>query len=42
VKRLAFFALALAALGFGAAHAQEQFPNRPIKIIVAFGPGSAG
>jgi tripartite-type tricarboxylate transporter receptor subunit TctC len=42
MKRLGL--LLAAVLCWGAAHpaaAQEKFPNRPIKIIVAFGPGSA-
>jgi tripartite-type tricarboxylate transporter receptor subunit TctC len=38
--RRAFFLLLLAAIA-GAGHA-DNFPSRPVKIIVAFGPGSGG
>jgi tripartite-type tricarboxylate transporter receptor subunit TctC len=39
-RRTVFTALALLALGASAAPAQEQFPNRAVKIIVPTNPGA--
>lgn len=41
--RLASAAMAAAALAFGpaAAHADDGFPNRPIRLVVGFGPGTS-
>lgn len=33
--------LAVLALSFGAAHAQDKYPSRPIKVLVPYGPGGA-
>jgi len=43
LKRLAVATLALAALSLGtlATHAQSDYPNRPIRLIVGFPPGSS-
>jgi tripartite-type tricarboxylate transporter receptor subunit TctC len=43
MKRLLLLLTALVGLfgGLAGAQAQEKFPNRPIKIVVAFAPGSA-
>ena len=42
IKRLDFLRGAFAAaalLGFGAGHAQDSYPNKPIRLIVPFAPG---
>jgi tripartite-type tricarboxylate transporter receptor subunit TctC len=42
MARLTLLLLTLVAFTAGSpAHAQEQYPSRPIKVIVPFGPGSA-
>jgi tripartite-type tricarboxylate transporter receptor subunit TctC len=42
MKRLVLFAAALAIVGVaGAAHAQQDFPNRPLRMIVPWPPGQA-
>jgi tripartite-type tricarboxylate transporter receptor subunit TctC len=41
MKRLGLLLLALFFLAAGPAAAQEKFPSKPIRIVVAFAPGSA-
>ena len=39
--RLALPFIFLASFGFGGAHAQSQFPNKPIRYVIPFPPGGA-
>src|SRR5258708_26771995 len=42
MKRFAVLILSTLALAFApSAHAQDKFPAKPIKVITAYGPGSA-
>ena len=39
--RLVLLFIFLASFGFGGAHAQSQFPNKPIRYVIPFPPGGA-
>ncbi|MBL0422695.1 tripartite tricarboxylate transporter substrate binding protein [Ramlibacter sp. AW1] len=41
-RRSLLLAASATALPFGAAQAQDTYPNRPIRLIIAFTPGSIG